>query len=104
MPVHPNRGAPAPPGFGCLEPSKESIPPMPRTRQQNVTAAQWSANGNGLGSPDLTVAGNQVFAANVFSPAVQRQRLPKPIFKALKRPSSGASRWTPPSPTRWPTP
>ena len=57
----------------------------PRTRQQNVTAAQWSANGTALGSPDLTVPSNQVFGANVFSPAVQRQRLPKHVFKALER-------------------
>jgi glutamine synthetase len=58
---------------------------MPRTRQQNVTAAQWSANGAGLGSLDLTLPGNQVFGANVFSPAVQRQRLPKHVYKALQR-------------------
>ena len=58
---------------------------MPRTRQQNVTAAQWSANGSALGSPDLTLPGNQVFASNVFSPAVQRQRLPKHVYKALQR-------------------
>jgi glutamine synthetase len=56
---------------------------MARIRQDNVTAAQWSTNGTGLGSPDLTVAGNQVFGANVFSTAVQRQRLPKHVFKAL---------------------
>jgi glutamine synthetase len=64
---------------------EEQNPPMPRTRQQNVTAAQWSANGSALGSLDLTVPGNQVFAANVFSPVVQRQRLPKDVYKALKR-------------------
>ena len=58
---------------------------MPRSRQQNVTAAQWSPNGAALGSPDLTVAGNQVFASNVFSPALQRQRLPKHVYKALAR-------------------
>ncbi|HEV7528107.1 MAG TPA: glutamine synthetase III [Solirubrobacteraceae bacterium] len=58
---------------------------MPRTRQQNVTAAQWSPNGDALGSPDLTVAGNQVFGENVFSPAVQRHRLPKHVYKALAR-------------------
>jgi glutamine synthetase len=58
---------------------------MPRTRQHNVTAAQWSANGAALGSPDLTVPGNQVFAANVFSQTVQRERLPKHVFKALQR-------------------
>ena len=66
-------------------PEEESIPPMPRTRQQNVTAAQWSANGSALGSPNLTLPGNQVFASNVFSPAVQRQRLPKHVYKALQR-------------------
>jgi glutamine synthetase len=64
---------------------EESIPLMPRTRQQNVTAAQWSANGAALGSLDLTVADNQVFGANVFSPAVQRSRLPKHVYKALQR-------------------
>jgi glutamine synthetase len=58
---------------------------MPRTRQQNVTAAQWSANGAALGSPDLTLQDNQVFGANVFSPSVQRHRLPKHVYKALQR-------------------
>jgi glutamine synthetase len=58
---------------------------MPRTRQQNVTAAQWSANGSSLGSPDLTLPDNQVFGANVFSPALQRHRLPKHVYKALQR-------------------
>jgi glutamine synthetase len=58
---------------------------MSRTRQQNVTAAQWTANGSALGSVDLTLADNQVFGANVFSPAVQRARLPKHVYKALAR-------------------
>jgi glutamine synthetase len=58
---------------------------MAKSRQQNVTAAQWSANGAALGSTDLTVASNQVFGANVFSPAVQRHRLPKHVYKALQR-------------------
>jgi glutamine synthetase len=58
---------------------------MPRTRQHNVTAAQWSANGSALGSPDLTLPGNQIFASNVFSVTVQRHRLPKHVFKALQR-------------------
>jgi glutamine synthetase len=58
---------------------------MPRTRQQNVTAAQWSSNGAALGPLDLTIAGNQVFGENVFSPAVQRHRLPKHVYKALQR-------------------
>jgi glutamine synthetase len=58
---------------------------MPRTRQQNVTAAQWSANGAALGALDLTIPDNQVFGENVFSPAVQRARLPKHVYKALQR-------------------
>jgi glutamine synthetase len=57
---------------------------MSPTRLKNVTSAQWSASGAGLGSPDLTVAANQVFGANVFSTEVQRQCLPKPAFKKLQ--------------------
>jgi glutamine synthetase len=57
---------------------------MPRTRQHNVTAAQWSANGGALGSPDLTLPSNQVFGANVFNLQVQRQRLPKEVLKRLQ--------------------
>jgi len=57
---------------------------MSRIRQQNVTAAQWSANGGALGSPDLTVPSNQIFGANVFTAEVQRARLPKHVFKALQ--------------------
>jgi glutamine synthetase len=56
---------------------------MSPTRPNNVTSAQWSA-GEGLGSPDLTVPGNQLFGANVFSIEVQRQRLSKPAFKKLQ--------------------
>jgi glutamine synthetase len=52
-------------------------------RQQNVTAAQWTANGGALGAPDLTVPGANHFGANVFSVDVQRQRLPKDVFRAL---------------------
>jgi len=58
---------------------------MPRIRQHNVNAAQWSANGSALGALDLTLPANQVFGANVFGPAVQRQRLPKHVYKALQR-------------------
>jgi len=58
---------------------------MPRVRQQNVTAAQWSANGHGIGSLDLTLPGSQIFGLNVFSAAVQRQRLPKEVFRTLAR-------------------
>jgi glutamine synthetase len=55
---------------------------MPRT--QNVLAAQWSPNGESLGSSDLTLPANQIFGTNVFSPAVQRQRLPKSVYQRLQ--------------------
>jgi glutamine synthetase len=57
---------------------------MPRTRTANVTAAQWTANGASMGQLDLTEAGAYDFGGNVFSTAVQRQRLPKAAFKQLQ--------------------
>jgi len=57
---------------------------MPRTRQQNLSAAQWSPNGGAMGAIDLTAPGNQVFGSNVFSVHEQRQRLPKDVFKRLQ--------------------
>jgi glutamine synthetase len=54
-------------------------------RQQNVLAAKWSPNGGRLGAPDLTMSDNQVFGANVFSPAIQRQRLPKDVYRKLSK-------------------
>jgi glutamine synthetase len=57
---------------------------MPRTRTTNVSAAQWSPNGEALGQADLTQAGAYGFGDNVFSPAAQRQRLPKAAFKKLQ--------------------
>src|SRR5579884_4353145 len=71
--------APPPPGRAIAKESR-----MPRIRQQNVLAAQWAPNGGALGAPDLTLADNQVFGANVFSPAVQRQRLPTDVFNRLQ--------------------
>ncbi len=58
---------------------------MPRIRQQNVLAAQWAPNGGALGAPDLTAPDNQIFGANVFSPAIQRQRLPRDVFRRLSQ-------------------
>jgi glutamine synthetase len=58
---------------------------MPRIRQQNVLAAQWTPNGGALGTPDLTAPDNQIFGQNVFSPAVQRQRLPRDVFRRLQQ-------------------
>jgi glutamine synthetase len=57
---------------------------MPRLRSQNVTAAQWSPNGGSIGQSDLTQPGANVFGANVFSSAVQRQRLPKAVYRELQ--------------------
>jgi glutamine synthetase len=57
---------------------------MPRLRQQNVLAAQWAPNGGALGAPDLTNRDNQVFGANVFSQSVQRQRLPRDVYRRLQ--------------------
>ncbi|HEY7075344.1 MAG TPA: glutamine synthetase III [Solirubrobacteraceae bacterium] len=55
-----------------------------RSRTPNVAAAQWSPNGGALGQADLTQPSANVFGENVFSVAVQRQRLPQPVFKALQ--------------------
>jgi glutamine synthetase len=57
---------------------------MPQTRTRNVNAAQWSANGGALGTRDLTAPGADLFGSNVFSPIVQRQRLPKAVYKRLQ--------------------
>ena len=73
---------------------------MARTRQQNLTAAQWHSNGGALGSVDLTVPGNQVFGSSVFSVAEQRQRLPRDVFRRLQLTLAGGR----PSTRRWPTP
>ena len=58
---------------------------MPRTRQHNITAAQWSPNGGSLGTVDLTQASNYPFGEDVFSNAVQRQRLPKDAYRRLQQ-------------------
>jgi glutamine synthetase len=62
---------------------------MTRIRQQNVTAAQWSSNGEALGALDLTVPENDPFGANVFSVAVQRERLPADVFEKLQETLEG---------------
>ncbi len=59
---------------------------MSRIRQQNVFAAQWTPDGaTTFGAPDLTVADNQLFGENVFSEVVQRQRLPKEVYRKLSQ-------------------
>jgi glutamine synthetase len=62
---------------------------MTRIRQQNVTAAQWSSNGEALGALDLTLPENDPFGANVFSVAVQRERLPGDVFEKLQATLAG---------------
>ena len=54
-------------------------------RQQNVQAAQWSVDGNAIGAPDLTSSDNQIFGSNVFSALIQRQRLPKDVYRKLSK-------------------
>src|SRR6201991_1800930 len=57
---------------------------MSRIRQQNVTAAQWSSNGEALGTIDLTLPENAAFGANVFDVSVQKERLPEDVFEKLQ--------------------
>jgi glutamine synthetase len=58
---------------------------MPKIRQHNVIAARWSPNGTAIGAVDLTQPSKYPFGDNVFSVSVQRQRLPKEVFKGLQR-------------------
>ena len=55
------------------------------TRSQNVTSATWSPNGTALGTVDLTKADNNPFGVNVFSPAVQKDVLPKDVYEKLQK-------------------
>src|SRR3954470_3421449 len=58
--------------------------PLARTREKNVTAAQWSANGKALGASDLTAPDALGWAENVFSPAVQKEVLPEDVYAKLQ--------------------
>ncbi|MEZ5122046.1 MAG: glutamine synthetase III [Solirubrobacterales bacterium] len=57
--------------------------PATRTRAQNVTAAQWAANGSTLGSIDLTKS-IDYYGENVFSPAIQKARLAPHTYRRLQ--------------------
>jgi glutamine synthetase len=57
---------------------------LARTREKNVTAAQWSANGKALGASDLTAPDALGWAENVFSPAVQKEMLGEDVYNRLK--------------------
>ena len=76
---------------------------MARIRQKNVTAAQWSPNGASLGALDLTQPANNPFGANVFSLSVQRQRLPKDVFRKLQRTLERGEAIDPSLADGWPT-
>jgi glutamine synthetase len=54
-------------------------------QQRNLAAAKWSPNGHTMGATDLTTAGSELYGANVFSTAVQRQHLPRSVFAQLQR-------------------
>ncbi len=58
---------------------------MLKTRSQNVTSATWSPNGEALGTVDLTKDDNNPFGINVFSPAVQKEVLPKDVYEKLQK-------------------
>jgi glutamine synthetase len=57
---------------------------MLKTRAQNVASATWSPNGEALGTVDLTKDDNNPFGTQVFSPAVQKELLPKDAFERLQ--------------------
>jgi glutamine synthetase len=54
-----------------------------RARKHNLTAASWSANGRSIETGDLRDAANHPYGANVFSPAVQKERLSAETFDRL---------------------
>ena len=56
-----------------------------KARKHNLTAASWSANGGAFETGDLRDADNHPFGANVFSPAVQKERLSKETLRAPQR-------------------
>ena len=57
---------------------------MQKLRLSNVTAAKWSANGGAMGTLDLTEDRSYPFGANVFSPDIQRERLPQDVCDRLQ--------------------
>ncbi len=62
---------------------------MTRIRQQNVTAAQWSSNGESLGALDLTLPENEAFGINVFDMSEQKERLSAEDYEKLQAAISG---------------
>jgi glutamine synthetase len=56
-----------------------------KTRQHNVLAAQWTADGGAVEHGALTAPGSNLYGIDVFSTAVQEQRLPKTVFAKLQK-------------------
>ena len=56
-----------------------------KTRQQNVTAAQWAASSDGSGQSDITESAAAIYGENVFNVAAQKARLPKATFTKLQK-------------------
>ena len=54
-----------------------------KARKHNLTAASWSANGGSIDTGDLRDNANYLYGANVFSPAVQKERLSEETFARL---------------------
>ena len=54
-----------------------------KIREKNVSAAQWSSNGEALGATDFT-RDDYPFGASVFSPKVQKDRLSKDTYNQLQ--------------------
>ena len=55
-----------------------------KARKHNLTAGTWSANGGAIEIGDLRDASNHPFGANVFSPAVQEERLAADTYARLQ--------------------
>jgi glutamine synthetase len=56
-----------------------------KARKPNLTAGSWSANGGGIETADLRDASAHPFAENVFSVAVQQERLSADTFERLSK-------------------
>ncbi len=62
-----------------------------KIREKNVQAAQWTSNGAAMGATDFT-RDDYPFGVNVFSPAVQKDRLSKDTYTKLQETlATGAS-------------
>ncbi|MFM8762212.1 MAG: glutamine synthetase III [Solirubrobacterales bacterium] len=56
-----------------------------KTRQHNVLAAQWTAEGGAVEHGALTAPDSSLYGVDVFNTAVQAERLPKTAFARLQK-------------------